>query len=415
MGRSDVSSKTFLWAATIFGGLLLIALLIVGLSGDADPVDGALHGQSAVTGIVNAAVIVFREGLEAILILAAVTASLLGARQGYRRPIAYGALGAFAVTVATWFLMQAVLNVFGAYQDILLAVTGLIAIAVLLLVMNWFFHKVYWTEWIGKHNKRKRELVSQSEVAGHAAFWGFLALGFTSVYREGFEVVLFLQNLQLAAGTGVVMKGVALGLAGTLCVGALTFIFHHRLPYKKMLMLTGILLGIVLVVMVGGTSRTLQDIGWLSTTPLGVAFPDWFARWFEVVPTVETITCQLLAGAFVIGSYYAAERVVRKRRAASVEAAAGANAAAATSAVPVPPLAPLCQPEMSVDAVAVPPTPALGRALATQPTSIGLPPQTPVVSREPQLLLPDVQPLFAAKPMFSGEPIEFAPLGFRAE
>ena len=83
-----------------------------------------------------------------------------------------------------------------------------------------------------------------------------------------------------------------------------------------MLVVTGVLLGVVLVVMVGGSARTLQDLGWLPTTPLGVQFPDWTARWFEVVPTWETIGAQVFAAGLVIASYFAAEyvRVRRPRR-----------------------------------------------------------------------------------------------------
>jgi high-affinity iron transporter len=103
------------------------------------------------------------------------------------------------------------------------------------------------------------------------------------------------------------MEGVALGLAGTAAVGAATFFLQRKLPYRRMLVLTGILLGVVLVVMVGGSARTLQDVGWLSSTPVGVRFPDWWARWFEVVPTWETLGAQLLAAMLVVGSYLAAE------------------------------------------------------------------------------------------------------------
>ena len=138
---------------------------------------------------------------------------------------------------------------------------------------------------------------------------GLLLLGFTSVYREGFEVVLFLQNLQLQAGTATVMQGVAIGLAGTVAVGVAAFMLQRKLPYKRMLVATGLLLGVVLVVMVGGSARTMQDLGWLSTTPIGVAFPDWWARWFEVVPTWETLGAQLLAAGLVVGSYFLAEYV----------------------------------------------------------------------------------------------------------
>ncbi len=105
------------------------------------------------------------------------------------------------------------------------------------------------------------------------------------------------------------LEGVGIGLAGTIAVGLVTFFLQRKLPYKRMLVVTGVMLGVVLVVMVGGSARTLQDVGWLSRTPLGVRFPDWWARWFEVVPTWETLGAQLLAAALVVGSYYAAEYV----------------------------------------------------------------------------------------------------------
>ena len=81
--------------------------------------------------------------------------------------------------------------------------------------MNWFFHKVYWTEWIAGHRKRGKALSRRGAAAGAAAATvaGLYLLGFTSVFREGFETVLFLQALQLSSGTGVVLAGVALGLA----------------------------------------------------------------------------------------------------------------------------------------------------------------------------------------------------------
>jgi high-affinity iron transporter len=192
-----------------------------------------------------------------------------------------------------------------------MAVTGLIAVAVLLVIMNWFFHKVYWTKWIGKRNAQRKRVLAGGFIGGQLV--GLIALGFTSVYREGFEVVLFLQNLQLQAGTGTVLEGVAIGVAGTVAVGIATFFLQQKLPYKRMLVVTGVMLGVVLVVMIGGSARTMQDIGWLTTTPIGVQFPDWWARWFEVVPTWETVGAQGFAGVLVLGSYFAA-RYVKVRR-----------------------------------------------------------------------------------------------------
>ncbi|HET7760266.1 MAG TPA: FTR1 family protein [Gaiellaceae bacterium] len=298
------------WGAWIFAASIVgtvVASVLYASQGAADPTAASAPEPHAVV-VANSAIIVFREGLEAVLILAAVMAPMLGSGARLKRPVAAGAALGFGAAVATWFAAQAILSQFTRYGDRLQAVTGLIAIAVLLVVMNWFFHKVYWTKWIGSRNAQRKRALARAETGFLSAqLLGLVALGVTSVYREGFEVVLFLQSLQLKAGTATVMEGVALGLAGTAAVGVATFFLQRKLPYRRMLVLTGILLGVVLVVMVGGSARTLQDVGWLSSTPVGVRFPGWWARWFEVVPTWETLSAQVLAALLVVGSYFAAE------------------------------------------------------------------------------------------------------------
>jgi high-affinity iron transporter len=141
-------------------------------------------------------------------------------------------------------------------------------------------------------------------------------LGFTSVYREGFEVVLFLQSLRLRVGDSAVLEGVTLGAALTCAVGVVTFALQHRLPYKRMLVTTGVLLGVVLIVMVGESVQELQLAGWMPSTSLGVGIPGWIGLWFAVFPTVEGVLAQVVAAGVVIASYYVAEelRVRRPRR-----------------------------------------------------------------------------------------------------
>ncbi len=99
--------------------------------------------------------IVFREGLEAVLILAAITASFIGARRRLRRPVLLGALAGLGATAVTYVLAQPLVDALGDGGLRLQAITGLLAIAVLLLVTNWFFHRVYWSEWIGRFNRRR--------------------------------------------------------------------------------------------------------------------------------------------------------------------------------------------------------------------------------------------------------------------
>jgi high-affinity iron transporter len=309
--ESSTSSRrrALVWSAAAAVIVGLVYLMATASTGPVDPTE-VHHAQSRATIVFNAGMIVFREGLEAVLIFAAVTASFRGANRARRRPVVLGALCAFAAAVATWFVVQAVLDAASGLGPRLEAITGFLAIVVLLVVLNWFVHKVYWSQWIARHHRQRRKLLAR---AGIGATAGLVALGFTSVYREGFEVVLFLQNLQLQAGSGTVVEGVGIGLVATAIVGALTFWLHAKLPYRRMLILTGVLVGIVLVVMIGGTALSFVELGWLPRHDTPFSVPAWLGAWFEIYPVWETLAAQVLAAAFVVGSYYAAEYVKVKR------------------------------------------------------------------------------------------------------
>jgi high-affinity iron transporter len=321
--------RSVLWIAAAAIVVGLVYLMATASTGPVDPTE-VTHAQSRATSVFNAGMIVFREGLEAVLIFAAVTASFQGANKARRRPVILGAACAFAAAVVTWFVVQAVLDAASSLGPRLEAITGFLAIVVLLLVLNWFVHKVYWSEWIGRHHRRRRTLLAR---AGFSATIGLVALGFTSVYREGFEVVLFLQNLQLQDGTGTVLEGVGVGLVATAIVGVLTFWLHARLPYRRMLVLTGVLVGIVLVVMIGGTALSFVELGWLPRHDTPFTVPEWLGAWFEIYSVWETLAAQFLAAAFVIGSYYAAEYVKVKRPQRRGEAARATRSTAAPEQV----------------------------------------------------------------------------------
>jgi high-affinity iron transporter len=314
----------------LYLGGLVVALLAWSAfdahGGTPEPTSGEHLSHGAV--VLDSALLVFREGLETILVLAAVTASMVGATEVYRRPIAIGAGSGFLASVATWFLAAWVLGQLGGGGLAVQAATGLLAVIVLLVVMNWFFHKVYWTGWIANRNRQKRAIVSRAGIDGRrATIWGLILLGLTSVYREGFEVVLFLQNLRLSYGAGVVLEGVALGLALTALVGVVTFFAHRHLPYKRMLVATGVMLGVVLIVMVGESIQEMQLAGWLPETAVALSIPGWVGLWFAVFPTVEGLVAQALAAALVVGSYFGAEywRVKRPRKRAEVPASRAAR------------------------------------------------------------------------------------------
>ncbi len=327
MVRVTQSSKQPLQVALILLGIAIVVGVLVwqGVTSSGNPDPTAAHiGQSAA--VLDTAVLVFREGLECVVALAALTASFVDRNQPFRRPVAFGAGLGFFATILTWFLAVAILSSINAPALDIQAATGLLAIVILMVVMNWFFHKVYWTGWLSMHSRRRRELVAQEDTnepeAGNPTsnatkiFRGLALLGFASVYREGFEVVLFLQSIRLQVGTETVLVGAALGVLFASIFGVLTLIANQRLPYKQMLIASGILLGVVLVVMVGENIQEMQQAAWIGTTLLPLSIPAWMGVWFAVFPNVEGIVSQCLAALFVIGSYLAAEyvRIWRPRR-----------------------------------------------------------------------------------------------------
>ena len=152
-----------------------------------------------------------------------------------------------------------------------------------------------------------------------------MLLGFSTVYREGFETVLFLQALELNSGLAVVVEGVVLGAIAVGAVAVATFKLERKLPYRKMLIVTGILLTAVLAILVGKTVRTMQGVGWVPITPIDIELPYWTGIWLGIFPTVETVVAQIASVVFVIASYFAAERLKHRPKGRS---AAGLRPAA---------------------------------------------------------------------------------------
>src|SRR5213596_2061612 len=195
-----------------------VVLLIIwqGVTAHGAP-DPTQPNTSPTVAFLDIGVLVFREGLECILVLAAITASMTGKKRAYRRPVAAGAGIAFVATLITWLIAVRIVNSLSDNIPALdlQAATGLLAVIVLLVIMNWFFHKIYWGGWIRAHNRRRKALLENGheiEISQRHLWWGLILLGFTSLYREGFEVVLFLQSYYLRLGGGVVLKGALLGL-----------------------------------------------------------------------------------------------------------------------------------------------------------------------------------------------------------
>src|SRR6476659_10673910 len=318
--RSPV--RAVFYVSVLGAAIFVIALIIwqgVTAHGTPDPMQ---PDTSSAVASMDIGILVFREGLECILVLAAITASMTGSDQVHRRPVAMGAGMAFVATLVTWFIA---IEIVGQLMESvpaldLQAATGLVAVIVLLLIMNWFFHKIYWGGWIRAHTRRRKALFASSNGESSHLRCGLILLGFTSLYREGFEVVLFLQSYNLRLGGSVVLKGALLGLFLSGIVAVLTFLLQQHLPYRKMLISTGILLGVVLLVMVGEEAQEMHLAHWISRTDIGWltnVIPAWMEMWVAVFPTYETMAAQLVVAILVVGSYYGASQMLQRRRADS--------------------------------------------------------------------------------------------------
>jgi high-affinity iron transporter len=241
---------------------------------------------------------------------------MVGDNRPQRRPVAMGVGVGLLATLITWFIAVGIMNKLSESVSALnlQAATGLLAVIVLLVIMNWFLHKIYWGGWISMHNQKKKVLLNQPDasLAQSRLWWGLGLLGFSSLYREGFEIVLFLQTYYLQLGGKIVLSGALVGLFLTGMVAILNFVAHQRLPYRKMLIFTGLMLGIVLLVMVGEQAQEMQLAHWIPTTTIpwmAPRVPDWMGVWFSVFPTVETLAAQLVAAVLVVGSYFLAGRL----------------------------------------------------------------------------------------------------------
>ena len=140
-----------------------------------------------------------------------------------------------------------------------------------------------------------RARVAAAIAAGSAL--AFAGLGFTAVYREGFETVLFYQALAIfAEGLGL---WVALGVAtAAVALGVVAYAIlklGRRLPVKPMLTAGASILLLLSVAFAGNAVRSLQGADWVSVTPVDgdwARLPVFVAELTGIHPTREGLTVQ---------------------------------------------------------------------------------------------------------------------------
>jgi high-affinity iron transporter len=265
--------------------------------------------------------ILAREGLEAIVILAALLAGLRGAENiRTRRGIVQGAALGVVMSGLTFWLSQTIIRSLLRFGEKLEAVVSVLAVIILLLVTNWVFHKMYWVGW----NARLRDLSKSAQQVRETGWeiFALLGVGFLTVYREGFETTIFMQSLVLEGKSGPVLLGVGAGFVFIATIGTLILFFGAKLPYRKLLVVTGLLVVSIMVTFLGSAVRLFQTVGWLPVHPLpGLDLPNWVGVWLGIYPSWEGLLIPPLALVYVGGAWLYMK--IRARGARQKQAAAG--------------------------------------------------------------------------------------------
>jgi high-affinity iron transporter len=253
---------------------------------------------------VYAFVILFREGLEAVLVVAAILGYLEASRNlQYRGPILKGVAAAGLATVVTFILATVVVQVAPLQRELLEAGTALLAVAVLFYVSFWLVARLDQRRWM-EFVKAK---VWTAATTGSAL--ALAGVGFTAVYREGFETALFYQALlNFADGLG---GWVALGslaaafiLAG---IAYLVFMAGRRMPIKVFLTTAVAMVMAMSVAFAGNAVRALQEAAVIPVTFIEALprLPIFLADLTGWHPTVQTIAAQVaLAAVYVAGAVW---------------------------------------------------------------------------------------------------------------
>ncbi|TML07651.1 MAG: iron permease, partial [Actinobacteria bacterium] len=200
--------------------------------------------------------ILFREGVEAVLLIAILLGSLAaGSAANYKKPLGIGVAAAGVATLATWVLATVVIDIAPVNRELLEAITALIAVAVLIVVSFWLIQRL-------EHRRRMEFMRARTAAAiASGTTAAFIGLGFTAVYREGFETVLFYQALALfAKGLGLyVWLGIAAAIAALGAVGYAIIGLGKKLPLKPMLITGASILLLLSIAFAGNAVRSLQS------------------------------------------------------------------------------------------------------------------------------------------------------------
>lgn len=218
---------------------------------------------------ISAFVILLREGLEAILVVAALAAFLIKTeRRDGMAYLHFGWIGALVLGIFTWLASVYLFDFSGANREITEGVAALVAMVVLFYVGFWMHSKTNAIQW-------KRFIDGSVQKAlSTGTLWGLAALSFIAVYREVFETILFYQALWVqadGAAQAMLLSGLGSAVVALAVLAWLILRYSTRLPLRQFFSVTSIFMFVLAVVFAGKGVAALQEAGKLPIDP--ISFP----------------------------------------------------------------------------------------------------------------------------------------------
>jgi len=259
--------------------------------------------------------IIFREGLESALIVGAIITYLEASRNDrFKKHVYYGIILAAGATALTWIIAEFFIELSGASRELIEAIAGISAVAVLFWVSFWVLNKIETKKWI----EFVKSKVWKATTTGSVMV--FVLLSFFTVYREGFETVLFYQAMLSYAKHMelFVILGLIIGLAVIIGVAFIVRKLGKKLPLRVLFGLTMGIGAYMSITFLGNAIREFQEVGYITTTHLFGIIPRLdvnLATMTGIHPTLETIIAQLiLLSVYLVGSTYILVIQPRRKR-----------------------------------------------------------------------------------------------------
>jgi high-affinity iron transporter len=247
---------------------------------------------------IQSALILLREGLEAILVVGALIAFLVKLGAGERRrEIHAGVAAAIGLSLLTAVLIETVFRLGPAHQEMLEGLTMVVAVVMLFGVSYWLVARMEVAKWNAFVRTRLSDALSRPSM------FALASVAFLAVYREGFETVLFYKALAVSAGgggravTGPIVAGIGVAAVALSLVYLAINRFGVRLPLRPFFAVTSGLLYLMAVVFAGKAVAELQESGAVSSTAIG-----WLGRVpsLGLYPTIESIAAQGLLAVLAV-------------------------------------------------------------------------------------------------------------------